>query len=455
MTKSASYVDEDSSHVAKIVMLFYVVASLIFCGGNVFGFTPLKQVFLDEGVYRESCAAGVALPCEEQLVKLDGMFTLAGSLFSVWLLPAGLCLRFLGPRFCFSVGFALVFAGSIVFARATPDYYSLAYVMIGSGNPLLYISAFNFSRLYPVSSNLLLSIFIGCFGFSSVIFYAFSEIHFRYGFSSKEIFVAFSGIPFLLAILGMAILPPDPYHIQYQKKLDAMGDDTVINERTPLRKGDPEADQSPDQATLEDVPLRERSIPRQLVSAPFLAQTIFFCWGMLHQNFYLGTLGDQIFMFANHDARAEATGVEILRKFALVYPFGCIISILPVGTLVRNTSVSTSLFVYCAANLLFSGLSLVPSIEVQWVTSSIYIMVRVAFFTVMSTYSANIFGHRNLSAMFGCAGCLAGLCSLLGVVLSHRALYVDHSFVVVNSIMFAGATLNVLLPAMVRTYWED
>jgi hypothetical protein len=81
-------------------------------------------------------------------------------------------------------------------------------------------------------------------------------------------------------------------------------------------------------------------------------------------------------------------------------------------------------------------------------------MVRVGFFTIMSTYSATIFGYSNLSAMFGCAGCLAGMCSLLGVLLSHRALYVDDSFVLVNSIFFAGASLNVLLPTMVRRYWE-
>ena len=449
----SNYVDQDSTHVAKILLLFYVVASLIFCGGNVFGFTPLKQVFLDEGVYKELCF-GASLPCEEQLVKLDGMFTLAGSLFSVWLLPSGLCLRFLGPRVCFLAGFTFVFAGSVVFTGAPPEYYTMAYVMIGSGNPLLYISAFNFCKLYPASSNLLLSIFIGCFGFSSVVFSIFSEIHFRYGLSSKEIFFGFSTIPLLLALVGMIIIPPDPYHIQYQKKLDAMGDDgELVDERTPLRKGDPEAVVSI--RSDDEVPLKEQSIPRQLKSAPFVAQVIFFCWGMLHQNFYMGTLGDQIFMFANHDSQAEATGVEILQKFAIVYPFGCIISIIPVGTLVRNTSVSTSLFVYCAANLLFSGLSLVPSVKTQSVTSSIYIMVRVAFFTVMSTYSANIFGFRNLSVMFGCAGCLAGLCSLFGMVLSHRALYLDHSFVVVNSIMFGGASLNVLLPAVVRSYWEN
>jgi len=270
--------------------------------------------------------------------------------------------------------------------------------------------------------------------------------------------LGFSTIPLLLALVGTIILPPDPYHIQYRKKLDTMKDDEVVDERTPLcRGGDDDPEKVVSQNPIKDhvPPLKERSIHQQLTSAPFLAQVIFFCWGMLHQNFYMGTLGDQLFMFANGDGRAEATSTEILQKFALVYPFGCILSIIPVGTLVRNTSVSTSLFVYCTANLLFAGLSLVPSVQMQWLTSSIYIVVRVGFFTVMSTYSASVFGFQNLSAIFGCAGCLAGLCSLLGVVLSHRALHVDHSFAVVNSIMFLGAALNVLLPAMVRHYWEN
>lgn len=213
-----SYVDQDSSHAAKLSLLLYVVASLILCGGSVFGLTPLKQIFLDEGVYEELCGDDTAVfPCEEQLVKLDGLFTLAASLFSAWLLPAGLCLRYVGPRICFLSGFALVFAGSMVFARASPQFYTLAYILIGTGNPLLYISAFNFGKLYPSNSNLLLSIFIGCFGFSSVIFYLFNDIYFSFGLSSRQIFLAFATVPLALSLIGWIILPPDPYHVQYQK----------------------------------------------------------------------------------------------------------------------------------------------------------------------------------------------------------------------------------------------
>lgn len=457
------YVDQDSSHVAKFLTLLYVVASLIFCGGSVFGFTPLKQIFLDEGIYKELCNYGGAgddgkkgVPCEAQLEKLDGMFTLAGSLFSAWLLPAGLCLRYLGPRICFLGGFGLVLAGSLVFARASLQFYTAAYVLIGTGNPLLYISAFNFSKLYPSSSNLLLSIFIGCFGFSSVIFYLFNEIHFTWGLSSRQIFLGFSAVPLALALIGLVILPPDPYHVQYQKKLQAMANEGMVSEQTPLQKAGDMEDASP--ATghddIDQIPLHERTILQQLVSAPFLAQAIFFCWGMLHQNFYLGTLGDQIFMFARHDRSAQAMAGEILHKFALFYPVGCLLSIIPVGTLVRNTSVSTSLFAYSMANLIFSGLSLWPSVNVQWITSATYVVVRVCFFTVMSTYSATIFGFKNLSAMFGCAGCLAGLCSLFGAALSHEALHVDHSFTLVDSVLFGGAVLNFLFPFLVRRYWE-
>ena len=455
MKLADSYVDSDSSHGARLWMISYVVASLILCGGSVFGFTPLKQIFLDEGVFADVCS-GPSVPCEAQLVQLDRLFTLAGSLFSVWLLPAGLCLRFLGPRVCFGSGFTLVFVGCLLFAFAPFDYYTAAYVLLGSGNPLIYIAAFNFAKLYPNSSNLLLSIFIGCFGFSSVVFYVFNEIHFRLGMSSQHLFLVFSAAPVLLFSIGMAILPPWPYHVQYQKKLLRKVHNSSIDERTPLRKVGVENALLEEPASEDqEVPLKEQSIPRQLVSAPFIGQSIFFCWGMLHQNFYLASLGDQIFMFANHDASQEALATLILQDFSMLYPLGCLLSILPVGVIVRNFSVSTSLFAYCVTNLVFSALALVPVVPVQWVTSFVYITVRVGFFTIMSTYSANIFGFKNLSAMFGCAGCLAGLCSLLGVFLSDRALYVDHSFWLVNSILLAGACLSFVLPILVRRLWEN
>jgi hypothetical protein len=216
---------------------------------------------------------------------------------------------------------------------------------------------------------------------------------------------------------------------------------------------DPEAEVAVHDLLVE-VPLKDRTIREQLVSTPFVAQSIFFCWGMLHQNFYLGTLGDQIFMFAGNNLVGQARAGEILRNFALLYPIGCIISILPVGALVRNTSVSTSIFVYSSANLVFSVLALVPDVGVQWWTSTIYIVVRVGFFTTMSTYAATIFGFANFSAMFGFVGFLAGMVSLVGVTLSDRALNVDHSFVPVNTLLCTGAVVNFAFPVLIRRYWQ-
>lgn len=462
-----AYVDEDSPNSARILMLAYVIISLIMCGGSIFGFTPLKEILLDENVYQELCTVDDPLPCENQLVQLDSMFTLAASLFSAYLLPAGLCLRFLGPRFCFLTGFGLVILGSLGFAHASSQYFKVCYVLIGSGNPLLYISALNFGKLYPKSSNLLLSVFIGCFGFSSVVFYIFQLLHFELGWSSRQIFVRFSTLPLFLGIIGIFVLPPDPYHVQREKKLKALLDakDLPANETTPLndsagvtiKMSDAELGHEvtldghypADDIDPEIVPLKNQSIGQQLQSPQFLLQTAFFCWGMLHQNFYLGTIGDQIYMFAGDDPDLRTLAATILQKFSIFYPLECIMAILPVGALVRNCSVGTSLLVYCTVSTIFSGLALVPNVHVQWVTSAIYVVVRVGFFTVMSTYSATIFGFQNLGTMFGCAGCLAGLVSLLGSILSDRALHVDHSFVPVNTILLIGALCSFAFPIVV------
>lgn len=460
------YVDEDSSNIARILMLSYVIISLIMCGGSVFGFTPLKEVLLDEGTYEDLCTPEQSLPCESQLGELDRMFTLAASLFSAYLLPAGLCLRFIGPRACFLIGFLLVVLGSLGFAKAPAEYFTVCYVLIGSGNPLLYISAFNFGKLYPKSSNLLLSVFIGCFGFSSVIFYVFHVLHFDYGLSSRTIFTWFSFIPILLGLVGIFVLPPNPYHIQRAKKLEASllaGDEAT--ERTPLTSASKTSDMEAGQNTFsenvvhaapsDEIPLKERSITQQLLTPQFAAQTMFFCWGMLHQNFYLGTIGDQIYMFAGDDEQMREAAALILTKFSIFYPIGCIMAILPVGTLVRNCSVGVSLYVYCVANTIFSVLSIVPNVDVQWATSAVYVIVRVGFFTVMSTYSSTIFGFQNLGTMFGCAGCLAGMASLLGTFLSERALHVDHSFLPVNSILLVGAVVNFAFPTiMLLKKWQ-
>ena len=114
---------------------------------------------------------------------------------------------------------------------------------------------------------------------------------------------------------------------------------------------------------LETVSLKEQSTAQQLLSAPFAAQTAFFCWGMLHQNFYLATIGDQINMIAGDSKNDQEEAGDILGQFAFFYPIRCILAILPVGALVRNTTVSTSIYTYCAATLIFSALLLVPIVR--------------------------------------------------------------------------------------------
>jgi MFS family permease len=478
-------VDEDSSHAARFAILFYIMVSLTLCGGTVFGFAGLKTVLLDESVYAELCSdfngdGATYTPCNAQMLRLDLMFTLASSLFSAYLLPAGLLLRSMGPRACFLLGFALVIIGSGLFVVAnsrTFDVYIVAFVLIGTGNPLLYIAAFNFSKLYPSSSNLLLSIFIGCFGFSAIVFYLFDEVHFIYGLTSQQLFRAFVFLPASLALIGMFVLPKDVYHVMRQRKLSAASNAVAesdvadgASEKTPLLESNEQNGVAWDgnstattavaagdtnkakNTSFIGVPLKDASLSRQLRSAPFFAQMAFFSWGMLHLNFYLGTIYDQLLLL---DDTGGALADVMIDVFSLSYPFGCLASILPVGLLVRNCSVSTSLYTYCAVNLIFSSMALLPNLSAQWITIHMFILVRVAFFTVMSTYSANVFGFANLSTMFGAAGCVAGLVSLGSSGLNYVALTVQDDFTLVNGFMLAGAVLNFTFPYTVKVFWEN
>lgn len=467
------YVDEESHNLSKILLFLYVIFSLVFCGGNVFGFTPLKEILLDEGVYSELCAdSSSSGPCEDQLSELDKMFTLAASLFSAYLLPAGVCVRQLGPRWSFLTGFGFVALGSWGMAHLPPKYYTFLYVLIGTGNPLIYIASFNFTKIYPSSTNLLLSVCIGCFGFSSIIFYFFHLLYFSsLGWSSHELFKGFTAVPLCLALVGFWILPPYPYHIQMERKHASLDPtkstssepDSVPTEKTPLNasKVSPSIPEVDDDTTKVDdtdnptIPLKERSILQQLQSAPFLAQTLFFCWGMLHQNFYLGTIGDQIYGLAGDDEDMKEIAVELLSNFSWAYPVGCLMALLPVGTLVRTQSVTRSLWCYCVTNLVFATLSWIPVARIQFITAALYVVVRVGFFTIMSTYSATLFGFANMSTLFGSAGCMAGLVSLGGSLLSDRALHVDHTFFYVNGMFWIGGILTFGLPlALARHKWE-
>jgi len=278
------------------------------------------------------------------------------------------------------------------------------------------------------------------------------------------------GIPVILGLIGIFVLPPDPYDVQRAKKKKAAQTLSVESqmageptESTPLTtttvssssKATTDTEMGSGDTTVENsttttLTLKEQSITQQLFTPQFITQTFFFCWGMLHQNFYLGTIGDQIYMFAGNTYETlRSMAAQILTKLSIFYPLGCLLAIVPVGSLVRSCSVGISLYVYCTANLLFSILSLIPSVDLQWFTAGMYVIVRVGFFTVMSTYSSTIFGFRNLGTMFGCAGSVAGMVSLLGTFMSAHALNVDHSFLPINSILLVGAMINFAFPTVI------
>lgn len=72
--------------------LMIIAMAVVFCfltAGVVFGYSPLKSVLIQSGVYRDLCEVGEQT-CTQQKIQLDFMFTVAASATNVSALLMGI-----------------------------------------------------------------------------------------------------------------------------------------------------------------------------------------------------------------------------------------------------------------------------------------------------------------------------------------------------------------------------
>lgn len=70
---------------------------------QIFGWAPLQLMLEEEGIYADECKDGI-VPCPEQGIKLQRIYTVASCAFCFCVWPTGLVLDRCGPRVCCMMG---------------------------------------------------------------------------------------------------------------------------------------------------------------------------------------------------------------------------------------------------------------------------------------------------------------------------------------------------------------
>lgn len=222
------------------VQIVVAVISCLFGTGIIFGYAAIKPVLIREHVYEELCTGDDSkskLPCYDQEVRLNLMFTVAAVATNVAALPVGAMLDRFGPQICGIIGSFLLAIGASFFAFAGQlpfDGYLFGYLLLGLGSPFIYIPSFQLSNAFPKHSGLILALLTGAFDASSALFMAYRLMYnsSSHAIHPRDFFLAYLVVPASILITQIGLMPRVSYKTvaelvdQIEETDDTFGDPT-------------------------------------------------------------------------------------------------------------------------------------------------------------------------------------------------------------------------------------
>jgi hypothetical protein len=178
-----------------------------FTGGVVYGWSSLQQVYKDENVSAELCAANYTTrPCPEQDFYLGLVFSVASTGNMCAGLPMGLLVDLAGPRIAFFVSELLVVVGAVLLGVGDffPFIYIPAFLVLGIGGTGVQVSLMHTSALFPKNKANVTNAIHACFQLSFLIFALFQLIYNSDPrISSSDMFLVYSCVAVLCLVAGL------------------------------------------------------------------------------------------------------------------------------------------------------------------------------------------------------------------------------------------------------------
>jgi len=441
------------SESASIWLVIVAALETVLTSGVVFGWAPLQLMLEEEGVYSELCVNGA--PCKEQAERLSMIYTMATSAFCFCVWPTGLVLDRVGPQACCILGAVLFGVGTVLFGASSSaagglDLFLPGYIGMAVGGLPIMLSMMHLSNLLPLYAGTIITVLQVMIDVSALDFKVFAELVANAGATRKQLFLGYTGVPILI-LLSAPLLwpktkyPPRPSHLR-QAEGNAVegGGGTSVGGR-----------------------LVGKSYKEQLLSWEFGLCVAFTAVHLLHINFYLCSVDDQIRfldftnssspftlshttssvhavsptgltpfqLFAASPSRNKAlvSGLESL--FAWILPLGGLAFALPVGYTLDNCPVWKAVLLLSLASLLHSALAVYPDPIAQVVNFVAFAYYRAACFGTMAAVVVFSCGHDNFGMLWGVLYAVSGLLNLTIAPLVYLSTTVNESYLPTNEAM--------------------
>lgn len=214
----------------KVAQISCSIAWCLLAAGPVFGFAAIKPVLINEGVYENKCNVEVLsgrsgsfsaeskdyIPCDEQDLALNFLFTVACMVTNISALPVGSLLDSYGPKVTGVLGSFIIFAGASVLSLAKNitlfDGYLTGYTLLALGGPFVFISCFQLANSFPRNSGLILALLTGAFDSSLALFLIYRLIYANwFQLSVTSFFFYYLAVPVFIFLCQLTIMPTDSY----------------------------------------------------------------------------------------------------------------------------------------------------------------------------------------------------------------------------------------------------
>jgi len=386
------------------LLLANVLVSVFLFSGVLFGWAPLQKILLSEhdgkGQFFNLCDSSTNVtkfPCQQQLQRLNLIYTLGTFTLSLSSLPGGWFLDTYGVRSTIFVSGVLEITGLVLFGIAdseTLDTFIPGAILMSIGGFLIMVSAFPVSFIFPKSQTIILAAVSCLFDASSLTFQVFAEL--TKFISRKNLFVGYAAIA-CLVYSGLFVLwgwAPSQHDSNNEHELDP-NTSLVQNEAQLVGYDDDDNDNNDDEAEGHMEPPIMWSLPisKQLKSFEFLFIVIFASVQQLRANTYIG-LNDQIL------TRMGDTNGHYIDIFGYALPAG--LFFIPLIDIVVNMlGLVGAIHATNILGIMYGGLVLVQCLPVQIVTFVAFTGYRAFLYSVMSTFNANVFGLQTLGRITG------------------------------------------------------
>lgn len=421
--------DREDVRTKRAGKISLIISSLLNSGlfsGIIFGWAPLQLLLQDEGQYGYLCgpddlkeASGM---CPAQASKFASIFAQAAFLVNAVSLFSGMLLDWWGGRLmsfsayiCILLGLVAVGISDARTSEGIYDWFALGYSFLAIGGQMTLFVVFPTAFELPEYQTLVFASNSCLFDGSSVVFQIMSSIHDAFGYTRRDLFLAFAVVSCPLYIMNIFLwqFSGGPA-IQYQNSLARSPRIQHTPPRAPAARTFNGESTKIKLHTIGDIsqkrPTTDLTLLEQLRTWDFYFILFYASVGILRANLYIGCNEDLLMNLGDNSASNNRFFSKV---FGYVLPLGFVF--IPAIDLAVESSMTLALHVTNFLGISVALLMLVPYLRVQCITFLFFAGFRAFLYGVMGAFIGETFGLRTLGRITGCVFTSGSIINLIQV----------------------------------------